>query len=886
MTRPSRFTNPGANPQDRVGGYPDQPTGNDPPVTWPPPITDPDDFPDRAEEQPAQVPIALGTPALAQPIQSTRVLVVDGDTGTITFDDPLTPGNILVAGVAFRENIGATADLEGDGWNLIDDAYTGSEDGNWPAFLYWRPVQPGDGQVWDCTRSTGSGGFGFWMAEFSGVATLDVSLASSNATTEPTGSLTPGTSVPVMLVSFASVRNDSDQAFTAAGSMSEQLDTFYGAGDDGPQVAVNIQSVASPSGSYTVGSTYGGGSRRLLLAASFAGGTGFADGLNSVDGDDATYDETDTEEVIRVDLGAEYAIGRIRWLVGFDTSGAKSYDLMAANEPDFSDEVIATTLTPTGTGSYTAQEVADTWTPAGSYRFWRLVGAAESRRTFSFELYEIPDAGGGVTVHDDLTGRDAADQHPADAVTLDPTGLTHVTATDVQGGIGELDAAITAAGDLHEWFDVTEYGATGDGTTDDTSAIQDAIDACAAAGGGTVYFPAGIYQLDGALQSTGTYNAQLTIPDNAPGQWMAIRFLGADVPGSNHGERGSVLRSSWDGVISGTPAIISAGTHDSTSPNYVQVTFEHLVIEAPEDPKLTAIDMTNALAVRWDELAINVTRSVPFEFPVPWDVPTNANAVGMDMPFGLNSQPMDGGGSLYVEGFYIGLRPSEQCAATLVKVAFCAQGIQFRGDQDTPAFRRHLCSIEHVASYWNPRSLVFTGDVTWVNIGSLDIEHDDAPFTAVYDIDDASNYGRGFISWHTTDFTDGPEDDLLVNGGGGLSLHGGHAKRWRLNDVVEMPERSDPSAAAAGTRRMYAKTDGFYEIDDAGVVSPLGGGALDLDDLGDVVITAAAEADRLRFDGTNWVNSDLKWKPVLAYDPDLDVYLPVHSGGDPVMAEG
>jgi hypothetical protein len=445
MTRPSRFTNPGANTQNRVGGYPDQPAGNDPPVTWPPPITDPDDFPDRAEEQPAQIPVALGTPALAQPIQSTRVLVVDGNTGTITFDDPLTPGNIMVAGIAFRENIGATATLEGDGWNLIDDAYTGSEDGNWPGFLYWRTVQPGDGQSWDCTRSTGSGGFGFWIMELEGVATLDVPLASSNATTEPTGSLTPTDSVPVMLVSFASVRNDTDQTFTPAGSMSEQLDTFYGNGDDGPQVAVNTQSVTTPSGSYTVGSTYGGGSRRFLLAASFAGGTGFADGLNSVDGDDATYDETDTEEVIRVDLGDEYAIGRIRWYVGFDTAGAKSYDLMAANEPDFSDEVIATTLAPTGTGSYTAQEVADTWTPAGSYRFWRLVGAAESRRTFSFELYEIPDAG-GVTVHDDLTGRDAADQHPADAVSFDPTGLSIITATDVQGGMEELDAAVSGGG--------------------------------------------------------------------------------------------------------------------------------------------------------------------------------------------------------------------------------------------------------------------------------------------------------------------------------------------------------------------------------------------------------------------------------------------------------
>jgi hypothetical protein len=439
MTRPTRYTNPGANPQNRVGGYPDQPTGNDPPVTWPPPITDPDDFPDRAEEQPAQVPIALGTPALAQPIQSTRVLIVDGDTGTITFDDPLVPGNVLVAGIAFRENIGATATLEGDGWNLIDDAYTGSEDGNWPAFLYWRPVQPGDGQVWDCTRSTGSGGFGFWMMELEGVATLDVPLASSNATTEPTGSLTPGTSVPVMLVSFASVRNDSDQTFTPAGSMSEQLDTFYGAGDDGPQVAVNIQSVATPSGSYTVGSTYGGGSRRLLLAASFAGGTGFADGLNSVDGDDATYDETDTEEVIRVDLGDEYAIGRIRWYVGFDTAGAKSYDLMAANEPDFSDEVIATTLTPTGTGSYTAQEVADTWTPAGSYRFWRLVGAAESRRTFSFELYEIPSSG-GVTDHGDLSGL-ADDDHPQYATNAE---FDDHSARHEPGGADALSGFLTA----------------------------------------------------------------------------------------------------------------------------------------------------------------------------------------------------------------------------------------------------------------------------------------------------------------------------------------------------------------------------------------------------------------------------------------------------------
>lgn len=41
--------------------------------------------------------------------------------------------------------------------------------------------------------------------------------------------------------------------------------------------------------------------------------------------------------------------------------------------------------------------------------------------------------------------------------------------------------------------DILNYGATGDGATNDTAAVQRAIDACAAAGGGTVHLPAGSY---------------------------------------------------------------------------------------------------------------------------------------------------------------------------------------------------------------------------------------------------------------------------------------------------------------------------------------------------------------------------------------------------------
>ena len=67
----------------------------------------------------------------------------------------------------------------------------------------------------------------------------------------------------------------------------------------------------------------------------------------------------------------------------------------------------------------------------------------------------------------------------------------------------EPSAAIDAAdaqkikavqvGDAPRLFDVRQFGAAGDGKKPDTEAIQQALNACAQAGGGTVTFPPGIY---------------------------------------------------------------------------------------------------------------------------------------------------------------------------------------------------------------------------------------------------------------------------------------------------------------------------------------------------------------------------------------------------------
>jgi hypothetical protein len=60
----------------------------------------------------------------------------------------------------------------------------------------------------------------------------------------------------------------------------------------------------------------------------------------------------------------------------------------------------------------------------------------------------------------------------------------------------------------------TEYGATGDGTTDDTAEIQAAIDAASDAGGGLVYFPPGRYVISSTI--TLKYRVNLAGPAAIP----------------------------------------------------------------------------------------------------------------------------------------------------------------------------------------------------------------------------------------------------------------------------------------------------------------------------------------------------------------------------------
>lgn len=79
------------------------------------------------------------------------------------------------------------------------------------------------------------------------------------------------------------------------------------------------------------------------------------------------------------------------------------------------------------------------------------------------------------------------------------------------------------------WFVVKDYGAKGDGVTDDTAAIQAAITDCNSNGGGVVFFPPGTYCVT-QLVLAGTSHIQL----QGSGQSSVVKWVwnAAGIPGS------------------------------------------------------------------------------------------------------------------------------------------------------------------------------------------------------------------------------------------------------------------------------------------------------------------------------------------------------------------
>lgn len=138
-------------------------------------------------------------------------------------------------------------------------------------------------------------------------------------------------------------------------------------------------------------------------------------------------------------------------------------------------------------------------------------------------------------------------------------------------------------------YDVRDYGATGNGSSNDTPAIQRAIDAASAAGGGTVLFPSGTYQSRNTIHlrsditlrlnagatirgaSNDDYDSPEANPDDAYQDYGHSHFHNAMI----YGDRLSNIAFVGAGVIDGGGNLITGNPDDGEADKIISLTRCH-----------------------------------------------------------------------------------------------------------------------------------------------------------------------------------------------------------------------------------------------------------------------------------------------------------------------
>jgi hypothetical protein len=319
------------------------------------------------------------------------------------------------------------------------------------------------------------------------------------------------------------------------------------------------------------------------------------------------------------------------------------------------------------------------------------------------------------------------------------------------------------------WFHVEDYGAVDDNSTDATTAFQDAIDAAAAAGGGTVYAP-GQYVIAGALQDTSRSNAQLLLPQLAldTDEQITIRIKGRVAPPQVPSLLGTVVTPDLGSMIRSTlnvgagGALIGCWGPVGSFGNFsmVHVVFEDIVVRMPSNPVLTALNLYHVVAAELSNVVVDAGS---------YDIdsvaqPTTTSSYGVLLPAN-NNGAWTVASNVNVVGFYYGYGIGEHTNADQLGAWACKYAADIGAGN-------HASHIGRMLVVWCENGLKFTGGDHYIEIAQYDVEHyDGSPslwLDPIYDVDDASNFGIGTITWHSVLNGVGPDNTFVLNGGANL----------------------------------------------------------------------------------------------------------------------
>lgn len=339
--------------------------------------------------------------------------------------------------------------------------------------------------------------------------------------------------------------------------------------------------------------------------------------------------------------------------------------------------------------------------------------------------------------------------------------------------------------------------------TDDTTAIRNAVAAVYDGGNGPhsgiIYFPDGIYIVNGAFDQTN--NSQIAVPtvdlDERP---VSIVFRGAVKPHLNSRHMtGSTIFGSRYGTNGSYSIISGKNAGQSGDMTLVRIHFQDINIKTVQNPTHSALNLIDLNMASGDNVQIMANIAPGATVPIQ----THNDSFGLIMPGTLNGNVSARWTALKVVRFYNGIQFGEHGQADDVMVAYGVNGLLFKDCRYTA--KVGYSSVEIVVN-----AVVMQGLVTnYFQIDVLDLEHASGTFAPIYDLVDSTEIGQGNINY--TIFDNGGGNIFARNGGKNVSLHNMETNvgiRRSTTGTQQVYEASLADSATSGGGIQLQQNDG------------------------------------------------------------------------------
>ena len=284
-------------------------------------------------------------------------------------------------------------------------------------------------------------------------------------------------------------------------------------------------------------------------------------------------------------------------------------------------------------------------------------------------------------------------------------------------------------------FNVLNYGAVGNDSTDNTAAFTNCLNAIIAAGGGQMFLPDGVYR------------GRITIPPvaNSGSSQIAIEIVGESEPPPVFGtignfplrQKGTIVKSL---ATSGAAVISAASSTFYIDFSAVHVIIRNLDVRTYNNPQIGGIDLNYAVQCRLENVFINTDT-----YNVQASQPTHG-AKGLVTPAN-NNAALTILRNVTVTGYDTGIVANEHTDGDNIVVASNIHGIEF-------PTANHASRFGRVGAYRNTNHITVTGahgfTIKQLNIektGPGQTDANNAWQTTLYDLNDANNRGIGDITY-------------------------------------------------------------------------------------------------------------------------------------------